>query len=132
MIYLYDLYGKGDKKTLILQSDSSDIFRLENLSVWQIPVLRLADKKLRIYWVWNIGKTVLVISKEYLDSNKLFYTNVLHIIYPYFSQEKFGWTLGFAKHMGFSILKMWPQASLQISVLLPLPIQIPRNILGYI
>jgi hypothetical protein len=40
-----------------------------------VPLLRLADKKSRIYWVWNIGKKVLVISKEYLDRNKLFFYN---------------------------------------------------------
>jgi hypothetical protein len=43
---------------------------LENPSV---PLLRLADKNSSIYWVWNIEKTVLVISKKYLDSNKLFF-----------------------------------------------------------
>jgi hypothetical protein len=30
----------------------------------------------RVYWLWNVGKTVLAISKEYYDGNKLFSTNV--------------------------------------------------------
>jgi hypothetical protein len=38
-----------------------------------------------------------------------FFTKILHIIYPYFSEETFGWTLGFANHWEIFILKMSPQ-----------------------
>jgi hypothetical protein len=31
----------------------------------QCSAIRLADEKSRIYWVWNVGKTVFATSKEY-------------------------------------------------------------------
>jgi hypothetical protein len=84
-----------------IDDSKSDIFGLHGKSQClanPIVPLRLADEKTKIYWVWTVGKTVLVISE---DSNKLFFTNVLHIIYPYFSLKIFGLTLGLAKHWDF-------------------------------
>jgi hypothetical protein len=57
----------------------------------------LADEKSRIYIEFE---TLEKQCWSFLRNIKTA-TNVLHITYPYFSQEKFGGTLGFAKHWDF-------------------------------
>jgi hypothetical protein len=59
----------------------------------------------------TLEKTVLVISKEYLDSNKLFfYKRFVHNL-PIFLIGKIWLNIGICQTLGFSILKMWPRNS---------------------
>jgi hypothetical protein len=74
---------------------NTEIFHSKGVSSgWQIPVFRysLLMRKARGYIEFEtLEKQCWSYLRTIRCSNKLFFfTNVLHIIYPYFSWEKFG------------------------------------------
>jgi hypothetical protein len=94
----------------------SDIFRLENFSVWQIPVFRfgLLMRNRGYIEFGTMGKQCL----SYLRNIKtaINYFLLLHFLHfapnlpkPIFLIEKIWMNIGICQTLGFSILKMPPQ-----------------------
>jgi hypothetical protein len=55
----------------------------------QRSAIGIADEKLRIYWVWNVGKEQCwSYLRNIRTTINYFFTNVAHIIYPYFSYRQ--------------------------------------------
>jgi hypothetical protein len=68
--------------------------------------LQLPEEKPRIYRVWNVRKTLLIISKEYLDNKKIFYYKRFTYYLPIFLIGKIWPNFLICQTLGFSILSL--------------------------
>jgi hypothetical protein len=103
------------KSEKIIKWASSDIFRLENLSVWQIPVFRhslltrnpgyIEFEMLEKQW-WSYLRNIKT------AINYFFYKRYTHNL-SLFLTGKFWLNIGICQTLGFSILKMSPLGHLQ-------------------